>query len=116
MALRVGIVGLGFGKEWARAMAWHPDAELVALCDSNCNAMEQIAEELEVCRKYDALEKLLESDDIVTGSFFDRKTERRGLALPREALEKIYYRNAVKIYPAVGETLKALGFPASSEE
>jgi len=59
---------------------------------------------------------LLESDDIVKGSFFDQETERRGLALPREALEKTYYRNAVRIYPAARETLKVLGYPASFEE
>jgi predicted dehydrogenase len=64
MVLRVAIVGLGFGKAWARAMAWHPEAELVALCDVNRDAMEQIAEELGVRRKYDSLEKLLEADDV----------------------------------------------------
>jgi predicted TIM-barrel fold metal-dependent hydrolase len=59
---------------------------------------------------------LLESDDIVRGSFFDRETDRRGLALPRDVLEKIYYRNAVKIYPAAAETLKAFGYLLSSKE
>lgn len=59
---------------------------------------------------------LLESDDIVKGSFFDRETSRRGLALPRGVLEKIYYRNAVKVYPAAGAPLKTLGYSPSSTE
>lgn len=51
---------------------------------------------------------LLESDAVVKGSFFDAETERRGLALPREVLEKIYYRNAVRIYPRAA-TIAAVG-------
>jgi len=69
-----------------------------------------------IAERYHRCFLLLETENVVKGSFFDRETDRRGLALPREALEKIYYRNAVKIYPAIGETLKTLGFPASSKE
>ena len=35
----------------------------------------------------------------------------QGLALPMEVLEKIYFRNAMRIYPHVKENLKALGYP-----
>jgi predicted TIM-barrel fold metal-dependent hydrolase len=34
----------------------------------------------------------------------------RGLALPEEVLAKIYYRNAARIFPRVGEALKKLGY------
>lgn len=34
----------------------------------------------------------------------------RGLALPQEVLEKIYFRNAMRLYPHVGEILKRLGY------
>lgn len=53
--------------------------------------------------------KILETDGIVNGSFFG-KEDVEGLNLPREVLEKIYYRNAMKVYPKVKETLKRLGY------
>jgi predicted TIM-barrel fold metal-dependent hydrolase len=34
----------------------------------------------------------------------------RGLALPQDVLEKIYFRNAMRIYPHVADTLKRLGY------
>lgn len=34
----------------------------------------------------------------------------RGLALPQPVLEKIYFRNAARIYPRVAESLKKLGY------
>jgi predicted TIM-barrel fold metal-dependent hydrolase len=36
----------------------------------------------------------------------------RGLALPVEVLEKIYFRNAMRIYPRVKDVLKKLGYLA----
>jgi hypothetical protein len=35
----------------------------------------------------------------------------QGLSLPVEVLEKIYFRNAMRIYPHVKENLKKLGYP-----
>lgn len=35
----------------------------------------------------------------------------QGLALPQEVLEKIYFRNAMRIYPHVKANLKNLGYP-----
>ncbi|MCX7825413.1 MAG: amidohydrolase [Verrucomicrobiae bacterium] len=34
----------------------------------------------------------------------------RGLALPLDVLEKIYFRNAMRIYPHIADTLKQLGY------
>ena len=42
--------------------------------------------------------QILESDKMVDGSFFGREPIR-GLNLPREVLEKIYYKNALRLYP-----------------
>lgn len=53
--------------------------------------------------------RILETDEMVEGGFFGLN-ETRGLALPREALEKIYYLNAARIYPRVKEQLIELGY------
>jgi predicted TIM-barrel fold metal-dependent hydrolase len=53
--------------------------------------------------------QILETDELVDGSFFgDEMVE--GLSLPREVLEKIYFRNAVKVYPRVKEAMIKLGY------
>ena len=39
------------------------------------------------------------------------KRKIQGLALPAEVLEKIYFRNAMRIYPHVKANLKNLGYP-----
>lgn len=52
---------------------------------------------------------ILESSDIVDGSFFGNK-ETRGLGLPKEVLEKIYYKNALRIYPYIQGRMQRLGY------
>jgi predicted TIM-barrel fold metal-dependent hydrolase len=50
--------------------------------------------------------QLLETDEVVQGGFFnDQGPAHRGLALPPEVLEKIYYQNAVRIYPRLKTVL-----------
>jgi len=46
---------------------------------------------------------ILESDKMVEGSFFGQELIR-GLNLPREVLEKIYYKNALRLYPHLSES------------
>jgi hypothetical protein len=53
--------------------------------------------------------QILESDLVVNGGFFGDKPIR-GLNLPREVLEKIYYKNAIRIYPDLYSSFKALGY------
>ncbi|MBK8504586.1 MAG: amidohydrolase family protein [Saprospiraceae bacterium] len=53
--------------------------------------------------------KILETSEIVNGGFFGGP-EIQGLTLPREVLEKIYYKNALRIYPGVGEKMIKLGY------
>lgn len=57
----------------------------------------------EMADRYHRCFLLLETDQMVEGSFFDSEKKRPGLALPREVLEKIYYRNALRIYPRLKE-------------
>lgn len=52
---------------------------------------------------YNRCFRILESDALVEGSFFGNEPIR-GLNLPREVLEKIYYKNALRLYPKVSES------------
>jgi predicted TIM-barrel fold metal-dependent hydrolase len=63
----------------------------------------------EVAERYNRCFQLLETDNMVQGGFFGR-TEIRGLALPQDVLEKIYFRNAMRIYPRVKDVLEELGY------
>ena len=47
---------------------------------------------------------ILETDQVVDGGFFGN-TPTKGLDLPKEVLEKIYYKNAVKLYPGLKEIM-----------
>jgi len=60
-------------------------------------------------RRYFQAFQILETDQLVKGSFFGDE-EVEGLALPRDVLEKIYFRNAAKVYPGVKEAMIKLGY------
>jgi len=47
---------------------------------------------------------ILETGEIIDGDFFGNKPIR-GLNLPREVLEKIYYKNAIKLYPGLMDAM-----------
>ena len=49
--------------------------------------------------------RILETDELVP-----LRNPIRGLNLPREVLEKIYYRNALKIYPGLSDRMHMLGY------
>ncbi|MCL2744485.1 MAG: amidohydrolase [Planctomycetaceae bacterium] len=53
---------------------------------------------------------ILETDETVKGSFFG-DVPVKGLDLPREVLEKIYYKNALKLYPGLKEAMGVLATP-----
>ena len=53
--------------------------------------------------------QILETGDIVKGGFFGGP-EIQGLDLPRDVLEKIYYKNAMRIYPGIRERMMELGY------
>lgn len=54
--------------------------------------------------------QILENDGKIEGNFYGNRPVE-GLALPREVLEKIYYRNAVRLYPGVRAAMLKLGYP-----
>ena len=63
----------------------------------------------DIVERYHRCFQLSETENTVAGGFFGR-TETKGLALPREVLEKIYWRNAARMYPRVRDTMKKLGY------
>jgi hypothetical protein len=63
----------------------------------------QIAGRTDLCKKY--FISLETRENVVWGG-----ETLKGLDLPREVLEKIYYKNALKVYPQLIENIKALGY------
>ncbi len=63
----------------------------------------------EIAERYHRCFQLSETENLVQGGFFGR-TETKGLALPSEVLEKVYWRNAARIYPRVKEVMTKLGY------
>ncbi len=53
--------------------------------------------------------KILETGENVEGGFFGGP-QIKGLELPEDVLEKIYYKNAMRLYPQVKESLVELGY------
>jgi len=47
---------------------------------------------------------ILETDQVVNGGYFGSRPTK-GLDLPREVLEKVYYKNALKLYPGLREMM-----------
>jgi predicted TIM-barrel fold metal-dependent hydrolase len=52
----------------------------------------------------------METDKVLPGGFSSLTHEIQGIALPMDVLEKIYFRNTVKLYPRVKDVLKKLGY------
>lgn len=50
--------------------------------------------------------QILETDGLVNVG----PSSLNGLNLPKEALENIYYKNALKIYPCLPERMRSLGY------
>jgi hypothetical protein len=53
--------------------------------------------------------QILETEDLVEGGFFG-SNPTKGLNLPREALENIYYKNAARLYPGLAERMRSFGY------
>ncbi len=56
----------------------------------------------------------LETDKELPSGIKD-ECKMRGLSLPLEVLEKVYFRNAMRVYPHVGEALTRLGYFGGQE-
>jgi hypothetical protein len=66
-------------------------------------------ETAQYARRYFRCFQILETDKITKGGFFSQN-EIKGLALPKDVLEKIYYKNAMRIYPGLKQSLQQLGY------
>jgi len=62
-----------------------------------------------VAERYVKSFRILETSDVVKGGFFG-VDDIKGLNLPREVLEKIYFRNALEIYPGLKDSMTKLGY------
>ena len=53
--------------------------------------------------------QILETGDLIKGGFFGGPGIK-GLDLPEEVLEKIYFKNALRIYPGIQQRFINLGY------
>lgn len=67
------------------------------------------ADLFEVAKRYHRSFQTLESDSVIPARS-ERAKPCRGLTLPVDVLEKIYFRNAIKIYPRVRTVLQSRGY------
>jgi predicted dehydrogenase len=64
MALRIAVVGLGFGAEFVPIYLDHPDVSSVAICDSEPARLDKTARRFGVRQRFASLEEVLRSDEI----------------------------------------------------
>ncbi len=64
---------------------------------------------IETAKRYGRCFQILETSNTVVGGFYGRK-KVQGLELPLDVLEKIYYRNAARLYPRVKDVLRSMGY------
>jgi predicted TIM-barrel fold metal-dependent hydrolase len=67
----------------------------------------------EMAEAYHRCFEILETDGVFEAGFFPPVVEGKtiqGISLPVEVLEKIYYKNAMKLYPRVREVMENLGY------
>jgi predicted dehydrogenase len=62
--VRIGVIGLGMGRNHAVQYRQCPEAELVALCDINAARREQVNSEVGPCRLYEHPEELLADEQV----------------------------------------------------
>jgi hypothetical protein len=59
--------------------------------------------------RYSRTFRILETDQMVEGGFFGMNPVK-GLNLPKDVLERIYYKNAMKLYPGLVDKMNKLGY------
>src|SRR5678809_35414 len=70
MTLKVAVVGLGFGRTFARILNDHPDCELVCVADFSEAMVAEAARELRVARTAATLEEVLRMPDVAAVAVF----------------------------------------------
>ena len=73
------------------------------LFGTDIGRLEADEQTLKRARAYSRCFRILETDELVEGSFFGNEPIK-GLNLPRGVLEKIYYKNALRLYPHLSES------------
>ena len=62
--IRVGLVGLGFGKEFAPIYQAHPDVAEVVVCDADAARLEAVTALLGIARRYARFEEMVADPDL----------------------------------------------------
>ncbi|HXT35867.1 MAG TPA: Gfo/Idh/MocA family oxidoreductase, partial [Chloroflexota bacterium] len=62
--LRVAVAGVRIGEGHLRALADHPRAEIVAICDVNADLLRTMAATFAVERTYDSYDRMLENEKL----------------------------------------------------
>src|SRR5947209_12275 len=78
MALRVAVVGLGFGRTFARILNDHPECELVCVADLNEAMVAETARELRVPKTARTLEEVLALRDVEAVALFTHAPRHAG--------------------------------------
>ena len=61
--LKVALVGLGFGAEFVPIYLYHPDVELVAICDLNEKRLQTIGDRFGIERRFRDVKEVVTSDE-----------------------------------------------------
>ena len=61
--MRVAVVGLGFGSAFPPIYADHPDVELVGICDTNVDLLNDYGDKHGFDRRHKHIDEVLASDD-----------------------------------------------------
>jgi predicted dehydrogenase len=64
MAIRVAIVGLGFGAEFIPIYQAHPDAEMYAICQRNEQSLNHIGDTFGVAKRYKSFDDLIADKNV----------------------------------------------------
>jgi predicted dehydrogenase len=64
MAVRIAIVGLGFGAEFIPIYQAHPDAEMYAVCQRNADNLRAVADRFGVPQRYTSFDDLLRDPQV----------------------------------------------------
>ncbi|MFO0957283.1 MAG: Gfo/Idh/MocA family oxidoreductase [Isosphaeraceae bacterium] len=79
--LRVGVVGLGMGKEHVKGYRSHPGAEVVAMADTDPGRLNKAGEEFGIAGLYPSLDAMLEAEKLDVVSIATPNSLHRPLAI-----------------------------------
>jgi len=64
MAVRIALVGMGFGAEFVPIYLHHPQVESLTICDTNPDSVNAVGDKFEVSKRSTDLDEILASDEI----------------------------------------------------